>query len=282
MILVNVLLFVAIASGLVLLMINREELALDRTTRLREAARAAAIVRGGELSAITALRRDMIDAPDIDHAREAWAGVAERGAAIDGGSFSLAVGDAQGRFNLNNLRSGDPVELGLFNRIAEATGLSVEQRAMVLGYVMDRGPITDLRPLALSGLEPARVARLEQLVTALPDRTKVNVNAASPEMLALLIGDPVKAADLSGRMRGKGYLTPRDLADAGVNLPPYAGLNSQDFWVHTGVRIGDTVQQSAALIQRRTGSDGAPEAVVVGRWLNAAVPPGVPEFAPGG
>jgi general secretion pathway protein K len=47
MVLVNVLMFVAIAAGLVLVMINREELALDRALRTREAARALAIVRGG-------------------------------------------------------------------------------------------------------------------------------------------------------------------------------------------------------------------------------------------
>jgi general secretion pathway protein K len=39
MILVNVLMFVAIASGLVLLMISREELALDRSLRGRNRAR---------------------------------------------------------------------------------------------------------------------------------------------------------------------------------------------------------------------------------------------------
>ena len=58
MILVNVLMFVAIASGLVLLMITREEIALDRGLRVREASRAMAAVRGGELSALVALRRD--------------------------------------------------------------------------------------------------------------------------------------------------------------------------------------------------------------------------------
>ena len=58
MILVNVLMFVAIASGLVLLMINREELALSRGLRTSEASRALAVVRGGEVSAIVALRRD--------------------------------------------------------------------------------------------------------------------------------------------------------------------------------------------------------------------------------
>ena len=74
MILVNVLMFVAIAAGLVLLMINREELALDRGLRTREAARALAIVRGGELSAVVALRRDAIEAELQVKARDrsAW------------------------------------------------------------------------------------------------------------------------------------------------------------------------------------------------------------------
>lgn len=279
MILVNVLLFVAIASALVLLMINREELALDRTSRLREAARAAAIVRGGELSAVTALRRDMIAAPESDNATEAWAGIADSDVRIEGGVFDLALSDAQGRFNLNNLRSNDAVELGLFNRITEAAGLSIEQRALVYGYVIDHGPIIDLRPLRLGGLEPDKAARLEALVTALPDRTTINVNAAPAALLALLFADATKAAQLDGVRAARGVLSAQDLTDAKVILPPNAGFTSRDFWVHTRVRIGDTVQESAALIQRRRSQvDGTPDVVVVQRWLNTAIPPGVPDF----
>ena len=282
MILVNVLLFVAIASALVLLMINREELALDRTSRLREAARAAAIVRGGELSAVTALRRDMIAAPDSDDATEAWAAIADSNVRIDGGSFDLAVADAQGRFNLNNLRSNDAVELGLFNRITEAAGLSIEQRALVYGYVIDHGPIIDLRPLRLAGLEADKAARLEAMVTALPDHTKVNINAAPAELMAVLFADVTKAAQLDGVRAAKGVLSAQDLTDAKVTLPPNAGFTSRDFWVHTRVRIGDTAQQSAALIQRRRSQvDGTPDVVVVQRWLNTAIPPGVPDFGGG-
>ena len=97
MILVNVLMFVAIAAGLVLLMINREELALDRGLRTREAARALAIVRGGELSAVVALRRDAEQSPEVDHVGEPWAKLSESGAPIEGGSFDLAIADAEGR-----------------------------------------------------------------------------------------------------------------------------------------------------------------------------------------
>ncbi|NWO96470.1 general secretion pathway protein GspK, partial [Escherichia coli] len=83
-----------------------EELALDRALRTREAARALAVVRGGELSAVVALRRDMVVAPNEDDVTEPWARLSERGAPIEGGSFDLAIADAEGRFNLNALRAG--------------------------------------------------------------------------------------------------------------------------------------------------------------------------------
>ncbi|HVJ01635.1 MAG TPA: Type II secretory pathway component PulK-like protein, partial [Sphingomonas sp.] len=127
MILVNVLMFVAIAAALVALMISREELALDRALRSREAARAMAIVRGGELSALVALRRDGEVAPDVDHQGEPWAKLSEAGAPIEGGSFDLAIGDAEGRFNINAVRAGDAASTILFQSIGEAAGLTPEQ-----------------------------------------------------------------------------------------------------------------------------------------------------------
>ena len=139
MILVNVLMFVAIASGLVLLMISREELALDRSLRGREAARAAAIVRGGELSAISALRKDAKEAPDADHAGERWASIGAQGVAIDGGSFDLAVSDAEGRFNVNSLRSGEVASVLLFQKLAAIAGLDEAQVTEAIAYVRGQG-----------------------------------------------------------------------------------------------------------------------------------------------
>lgn len=276
MILVNVLMFVAIAAGLVVLMINREELALDRALRAREAARAMAVVRGGELSALVALRRDGETAPDVDHTGEPWARLSETGAPIEGGSFDLAIADAEGRFNINAVRAGDAASTILFMGIGEAAGLTQEQIVAAIQYVRLNGPVTDLRPLRLAGVDPKVADRLDRLVTALPGRTTLNLNAASEEVLAVLFHDPVVAARLVAVRDRQGFLTQKDLADNNVTLPGGSSFRSSSFWVRTRATIGGTSQQSATLIQRRRAPDGRMEALPVERWRNAAVPPSAP------
>lgn len=276
MILVNVLMFVAIASGLVLLMINREELALDRGLRTREAARALAVVRGGELSAITALRRDAMLAGDVDHQGEPWARLSESGAPIAGGTFDLAIADAEGRFNINAVRTGEAGSLVLFQTIGHEAGLTPEQIVAAVEYVRLSGPVTDLRPLRLAGVEPAKADRLERLVTALPGTTALNLNAADEEMLRILFRDPLVAARLAAVRARQGYLTLKDLSDQNVTMPWGASFRSNTFWVRTRATIGSTSQQAATLIQRRRTPEGAIEVVPVERWRGAAVPPGAP------
>jgi general secretion pathway protein K len=276
MILVNVLMFVAIAAGLVLLMINREELALDRGLRTREAARAQAIVRGGELSAVVALRRDAEQSPEVDHVGEAWAKLSESGAPIEGGTFDLAIADAEGRFNINSVRSGEVASTILFQAIGNEAGLTGEQIVAAIEYVRLRGPVTDLRPLRMAGVEPKVADRLERLVTALPGRTTLNLNAASEEMLAMLFRDPLIAQRLVAIRTRQGYLTAKDLADQNVSLPWGTSFRSNTFWVRTRATIGGTSQQTATLIQRRLTEDGRIEVSPVERWRNAAVPPGAP------
>lgn len=277
MILVNVLMFVAIASGLVLLMISREELALDRSLRGREAARAAAIVRGGELSAITALQRDALDAPDVDHAAEPWAGIGAKGVAIDGGRFDLAVSDAEGRFNVNALRGGEVAPVILFQKLATIAGLNEQQTTDAIGYVRAMGPVTDTRPIRLlPGADPGAVARLERMVTALPGTTAINLNAADQELLALLFDDRQVAERLVAIRKRNGQITLRDLSQQNVSQPPGTSFRSNTFWVRVRATIGDTVQDGATLIQRRPTDAGGIETVPVARWRNAAVPPEAP------
>lgn len=280
MILVNVLMFVAIASGLVLLMINREELALDRGLRTREAARAQAIVRGGELSAIVALRRDAETAGGADHAREPWAAVSESGAPIEGGTFDLAVADAEGRFNVNNLRSGEAAAVLTFQAIGRSVGLPDDQIERAIELVRLTGPVTDLRPLRLAGFDPAVVSRLEGMATALPGTTTINLNSADEAMLAVLFGDAVVARKLIGIRQSRGYLTAQDIQDASTTLPYGTAFRSGSYWVRTRATIGGTSQQAATLIRRVRHPDGRFEALPVERWRNAALPPGVPAFAP--
>ncbi|MBW4330320.1 general secretion pathway protein GspK [Stakelama sp. CBK3Z-3] len=283
MILVNVLLFVAIASGLVLLMINREELALDHALRSSEAARALAVARGGEMSAVVALRRDLIDAPGIDYAGEPWGALQERDARIDGGTFDLSIADAQGRFNINNVREHDASDLVLFRRIALAAGLNETQALAAAQLVREYGPVSDLRPIRLTGIDPAVADRLETMVTALPGKHDINLNTATPELMALLFHDPATVDRLLSIRRQRGYLTKEDFSDAGLPPQPGTGFTSDVFWVHSGVTLGGTRQEEAALIVRDTDAKGVPHAAAVERWRNAAIPPEVPDFpAPAG
>jgi general secretion pathway protein K len=279
MILVNVLMFVAIASGIVLLLISREEIALDRAIRSREAARALAIVRGGETSAVVALRRDARDAPDADYATEPWGAIADSDVPIEGGRFDLAIADAEGRFNVNAVRGDDLASQFLFARIGRAAGFDDAQIAAAVGLIRQYGPISDLRPLRYSGVPPEFADRLERLATALPGKTTINLNAASPELMAVLFDDQTVADRLVATRARQGFLSLKDLADEGVSMPPGASFRSNTFWVRTRATIGGTAQQGATLIQRREGEEG-PVVVPVARWRNAAVPADAPAFVP--
>lgn len=279
MILVNVLMFVAIAAGLVLLMINREELALDRGLRMREAAVSLAAVRGGELSAVVALRRDARTAPDQDYPAEPWGALSENAAPIAGGTFDLAIADAEGRFNVNALRSGDAPSVILFTKIAREIGLRDDQVDSAVQFVRLAGPITDLRPLAALGLEPQALARINRLMTALPGQTTINLNAADEEMLTFLFGDPLVAHRLVQIRKRQGFLTPRDLADEHAAIPSGCSFHSTSFWVRTRATIGNTMQQEATLLRRRTNDDGSVDVVPIERWRNAAIPAEAPQFA---
>lgn len=276
LILVNVLMFVAIAAGLVLLMISREEVALDRSLRTREASRALAVVRGGELSALVALRRDAQLSSEVDHVGEPWAKLSEAGAPIEGGTFDLAISDAEGRYNINAVRRGDAPALILFQTIAHEVGLTEEQIVAAIAYVRLRGPVTDLRPLRLAGVDPKVAERMERLVTALPGETSLNLNAADGEMLRILFRDPLVAARLLAVRERQGFLTLKDLTDQNATMPWGASFRSNTFWVRTRATIGGTSQQGATLIQRRRTPEGLVEVVPVERWRNAAVPPGAP------
>lgn len=277
MILINVLMFVAIASGLVLLMISREELALDRALRGREAARAAAIVRGGELSVIAALRRDVVEGPDVDHAAEPWAGIGANGATIDGGTFDLAVADAEGRFNVNALRSGDVTPVLLFQKLAQIAGLDEDKTTEAIAYVRAMGPVSDIRPIRLlPGADREAIARLARMVTALPGNTRINLNSADAELLAILFDDQVIADRLVALRKRNGQITLRDLSEQNVVQPQGTSFKSSTYWVRVRATVGGTVQDGATLIQRRPAADGTIEVVPVARWRNAAVPPEAP------
>ena len=103
MILLNVLILVAIAAAAVTVMIASEDNEVRRTTHFKDAAQARALSLAGELSAIVALRRDLLQAPLADDYTEPWAAIAQKPVAVPQGRFALAISDEQARFNINSL-----------------------------------------------------------------------------------------------------------------------------------------------------------------------------------
>lgn len=241
MILVGVLAMVAVAASLVTLMLAAEVPALDRVERFGDAARALAIARGGEASVIAALRRDAT--PDSDTPAD-WRLVSQQGTSIADGSFSLAIDDAQSRLNVN--ATTEPV----LAAVAAARGLPGDTAARITRFIARRGAIADLSDLVGAGLSPAAIDALRPLLTALPGAAPLNLNSASEEVLAILIGDPAAARLLVARRTAAGCLTFDDLALLGVNVPT-PNFSSDHVFATTTVTIGVTRQRLTSLIERR-------------------------------
>jgi general secretion pathway protein K len=278
MILINVLLFVAIAAGIVALMLTAEDVALERAIRMQDAVRAQAIAYGGEASAVTALRRDAQAGPSTDDPTEAWNRLGATSIAIEGGRFELVIADAQGRFNINNLMNGDVAPARTLDRITAFLGLKPELAIALTEYVRLNGPIADLSPLAAAGLDTRTRARLVALVTALPVATPVNANSASETLLALVLGDEETARALIARRSRNGFLTEEDLADSDALSDESLDVRSSYFWVRTRVVAGDARQQLLSLIGRRFEAGRPARVAVVARWWGAGGPPEAPQL----
>ncbi len=277
-VLINVLVLLALAASVVTMMLSLADLSIARSQRFSEAGQALALIRAGEASAIAALRRDMIEAPEADHRGEAWAAVGQRGIEIAGGTFELEIADAQGRFNLNALVGGGLQAVQILQAIAAELELAPGTAARIAATINVDGPLRELGDLSRrAGIPAGQVEVMRGLVTVLPGNGDVNVNAAPPELLAILLQNPVQARVLAATRERAGFLTPQDVEAAGVILPPGVGFASDFFRVRTSVRVGETPQVMESLLRRRRGADDSAEVAVVGRRnATAAVPPPPP------
>lgn len=271
MVLVNVLLLVGLAAAVLAIMVAGDDAGLQRATRMAQAAEARSLARGGELSAVVTLRRDMAQAPDNDDATEPWANIGERGAAIEGGRFQLAVADATGKLDLNALAKEDPVTKARLATMAGALRLQPGAADRIAGYLALTGPIADLAQLSGAGLTADEIAKLVPFATALPLRTSINLNAVPEPLLALLLDNPASARALIARRTRNGRLTRDDFALEQAAIPPGCGFTSSFFWSVARARIGDTSQQLTSLIERRKINEGQVFVGAVARW--EGVPP---------
>lgn len=278
MILINVLVIVIMATAVLAIMLAGQDSDLERSRQLRVAAQAMAIARGGELSAMTALRRDLASGSVTDTLAEPWANIADRDVRIGSGRFSFVVADAQARFNINNLSLGDALSQDDVKQLAILAGVLPDHVAGLLVALKAHGPISDLSELRGAGLNDDELRRLALICAALPEPTTVNVNTAPEALLAVMTGNPAIAHQIVVA-RARAGSTGLSGAGGQFILPPGTGVTSSYFWTRARVTIGGTTQQLTSLLHRRMAA-GQPIVEAVRRWRGAA-PLGAPEFPEG-
>lgn len=272
-VLINVLVTLALASAVLYAMISLSDLSIARSQRYSDAAQARTLIAAGEVSLIAALTRDMTEAPRSDDLTEPWAQIAQEPIAIAQGSFALTIEDAQSRINLNGNAMRGALGAQVLARVGAALDLPADVAPRVAARLAQRQPLDRLGDLtAEAGLSPSEVAELARFLTVLPTSTDVNLNTAPPEVIGVLTDNPVQANALVGARTRNGRLTAQDLVNARQILPPGTGFTSSWFGVTVTVRVGDTVQNSTALIQRATGPGDRPRVAVVARETPFAGP----------
>lgn len=196
----------------------------------------------------------------------------------DAGSAVLSgfIQDAQGRFNLTNLATQgeiNPAEVQAFARllallkqdpglansiaqfIAQAGRAALNPRPDIIrpiGFVQ----LDDL--LVVPGCTPRMISILQPYVIILPSNTTVNINTASPEVLAASISG-LSIADANILINSRRQAAIRDLGDLATRLSNRTlsfdggrlGVTSSFFVVRGNVAIRHTTLQIDALVERK-------------------------------
>ena len=220
-----------------------------------------------------------------DHLGEAWAqGLPTL--PVDGGAIHVAVEDAQGRFNLNNLVINNQVsapDLLVFQRLLAVLKLDpllsnavvdwmdpdgnvtspggaedVDYLTLKTPYRAPNQPMTSVDELRMiHGFDEKTVRTLLPYVTVLPAgiRTTINVNTASSVVLAAFAGQDLAWADRVVENRtSKPMNNVSELAQqlpASVQLPAGMGSVKTDFFLITlDTSIGRYQRRTVALMQR--------------------------------
>lgn len=251
----------------------------------------AAWILGGAMNLGRVLLRLDARTPGVDHLNELWATPLQEASlssmlaqdrdnnVVDGAPqavLSGAITDAQRRYNLRNLvdpatRKIAPAELEALGRLCEtasvppqtaqllAQGLQAAWRAETDGAKDDDEGNGDapLAPQAVDqlgwlGLDAESVRRLQPYVELLPEPTPLNINTASPEVLAAVIGlDVASAKRLESKRPFKTLQDARGDIPASIPLDPKRlGVGSNYFIIAGVLRMDGRVLEERLLVKR--------------------------------
>ena len=277
-------LIVALVATTVVFMAGQQSLWTQQAGHLAARGQTAALARAAIDWARGVLAQDARDSK-VDHPGEAWA---QRLSALplESGDLGGAITDQQAQFNLNNLvRNGQDSEadIALFKRLLTQLQLPPELAHSLLDwidqdnavhypggaedsdYLLGDAPYrTANRPLLsveelyrVRGFNRAIIERLAPFVTALPERSAVNINSAPREILSALLPD-LAETDISTVLENRKNAYFKSKQDFRARLPkPSPALRdehydvaSRYFLAAVRVRSSDVDSAYAALLVR--------------------------------
>jgi general secretion pathway protein K len=231
----------------------------------------------------------------VDHLGEPWA-ISLPPIPLDNGEIRGAIADATARLNVNALGvaagPGDPERdrierlfaqrggpAGAIDAIADWIDVDDNRRpdgAEDAAYgelsppgIAANGPVVRVAELAaVRGVSLASLAAVAPYLIALPAGTPVNVNTASPEVLATIVKD-LRSDALPALVADRAQRPFASVADFRSRLPPGASLptdvalavRSDFFLVTVDARQGTTIARARALLRRTGGASAWPSVV---------------------
>ena len=239
------LLVVALATTLSSMMLWRQDVWLRQVEMQRDLAQTRLIADAGIEWARAVLAYDARTS-SFDHLGEPWA-VKVPPSRVEGGEIGGEVTDEQGKWNLNNLLSGNgsinAASQEVFRRLLRllqlppvlastlADWLDADSDASPGGaedaYYLTLSPpyrsanraLTDVDDLRrVRGFDATVVERLRPHVTALPGYDRVNVNTASAMVLAAVLPD-LSPAEIQALVAMRNAIPFRDFGDFRSRLP---------------------------------------------------------------
>lgn len=283
---VTAILIVAVAASAATLMLAQQSAMIDQTMLVASRAQADQYARAGLDWARGVLLEDTRSAGAVDSLGEPWAQPIAA-LPVERALVAGAIADEQSKFNLNNLVNGNgtksAADMQVLARLLTSLGLAPELAEAVLDWI---DPDSDLAgghgaedPYYLSlakpyraanrsmvqveelyrvrGFDRATVAKLKPYVTALPERTKVNVNTAPQVVLEALLPEvpPPKIAAFVAARNAKPLADAQKLAAWAKEAPSgqvgdALDVRSSYFGVRIQVAQDDVELAADALLQR--------------------------------
>lgn len=256
--LLTVLLVVAMATVLAVAMVKAQQGLLQRSSSVFSQDQAYLYTLGAESIAKSVLQDDKENDQEKqspqDSLNETWAKKAPA-FPVDGGAVQAQIDDLQARFNLNSIWQEGQLNqsaLVVYQRLLAMLDISPTLSSPVIdwldpdnlptdgdgaeedwylrlspAYRSANRPFVSVSELALlRGYTPDIVAKLSPYVTALPMATTININTASPVVMAALADNLslVIAKDLVEKRPKAGYGT----VDSFLEQPLFANLAAED------------------------------------------------------